>query len=116
MDWVGLVPPHQKIPFLTKIDPKGKNVEIWMNEVESGMKAAFKSVLWDSIVDYTQIPRPEWIQKYPGQAVRPLRSFAVAACAPTNLAKCCVHHAGMCGRLPSNMFVCLFVVLLHSTR
>ncbi len=59
----------QKIPFLSKIDPKGKNVEIWMNEVESGMKAAFKKVLWDSIVEYLEIPRPEWIQKFPGQAV-----------------------------------------------
>ena len=61
--------PAQKIPFLSKIDPKGKNVEIWMNEVESGMKAAFKKVLWDSIVEYSEIARPDWIQKYPGQAV-----------------------------------------------
>ncbi len=39
----------QTVPFLSKIDPKGKNVEMWMNEVESGMKAAFKQVrqfLW----------------------------------------------------------------------
>ncbi len=34
----------QTVPFLSKIDPKGKNVEMWMNEVESGMKAAFKQV------------------------------------------------------------------------
>jgi hypothetical protein len=38
-------------------------------QVESGMKAAFKQVLWTSIVEYLELPRPEWIQKFPGQAV-----------------------------------------------
>jgi hypothetical protein len=26
-------------------------------------------VLWTSIVEYLEMPRPEWIQKFPGQAV-----------------------------------------------
>jgi dynein heavy chain, axonemal len=57
------------VPFLSKIDPKGKNVEMWMNEVEAGMRDAFKKTLWDSILNYVEIPRTDWIQKWPGQAV-----------------------------------------------
>ena len=50
------------VPFLSHIDPKGKNVELWMNEVEDGMRQAFKKTLWDSVVNYTEISRTKWIQ------------------------------------------------------
>jgi dynein heavy chain len=51
------------------IDPKGKNVEDWMTEVEELMKASIRTVLLNSIKDYVVRPRADWILVHPGQCV-----------------------------------------------
>ena len=60
---------HEKIPFDKIIDPKKKNVEDWMNEVEDQMKCSMRSVLLKSIKDYVTKPRADWVLEHPGQCV-----------------------------------------------
>jgi dynein heavy chain len=48
---------HERIAFDRIIDPKKKNVEDWMNEVEEQMKLSIRTVLLKSIKDYTVRPR-----------------------------------------------------------
>lgn len=47
----------ERIPFDHIVDPKKKNVEDWMNEVENQMKVSVRSVLLKSIKDYVAKPR-----------------------------------------------------------
>ena len=47
----------EKIPFDKIIDPKKKNVEDWMTEVEEQMKCSIRTVLLKSIEDYVVRPR-----------------------------------------------------------
>ena len=47
----------EKIPFDRVVDPKKKNVEDWMNEVEDQMKCSMRTVLLKSIKDYVTKPR-----------------------------------------------------------
>ena len=44
---------RERICFDRIIDPNGKNVEDWMTEVEEQMKISIRSVLLNSIKDYT---------------------------------------------------------------
>lgn len=60
---------RERICFDRIIDPKGKNVEDWMTEVEEQMKISIRSVLLNSIKDYTVRPREDWILVHPGQCV-----------------------------------------------
>ena len=59
----------ESLQFPNVIDPKNANVEDWMNGVETEMKSAVKTAMYESIVDYSVIPRGEWIQKWPGMCV-----------------------------------------------
>ena len=59
----------EKIPFDKIIDPKGKNVEDWMTEVEEQMKNSVRTVLLQSIKDYAVQPREDWVLTHPGQCV-----------------------------------------------
>ncbi len=47
----------EKVIFDKVIDPKGKNVEDWMTEVEEQMKSSMRTVLLNSIKDYAIRPR-----------------------------------------------------------
>lgn len=47
---------------------KKGNVERWLSEIESNMLDTLKKITLDSILDQNT-PRPEWIQKWPGQCV-----------------------------------------------
>jgi len=60
---------RERVTLVTKVDPRGKNVEVWMSEFESAMIASVKATLLDSIQDYVKIGRGEWTQKWPGQCV-----------------------------------------------
>ncbi len=40
-----------------------------MSEFEEQMKITIKSVMFDSIADYSICPRTDWVQKWPGQMV-----------------------------------------------
>ena len=59
----------ERVEMKDTIDPKGKNVEVWMNEVERQMCVSVRKVLYDSLIEYLEIPRPDWVQKWPGQCV-----------------------------------------------
>ena len=51
------------------IDPKGKNVEDWMTELEDQMKSSVRTVLLYSIEQYVCTKREEWVISHPGQCV-----------------------------------------------
>jgi dynein heavy chain, axonemal len=59
----------EKIPFVKKIDPKDRNVENWMGDVEKMMQFSVRNALLKSIEDYTVRPRNEWIMLHAGQCV-----------------------------------------------
>jgi len=59
----------EQVPFVTPLDPKDKNVEFWMGELEDMMKASVRAVLKHSMEEYLEIDRNEWVCKHPGQCV-----------------------------------------------
>uniref|UniRef100_K3W7Q8 Uncharacterized protein n=1 Tax=Globisporangium ultimum (strain ATCC 200006 / CBS 805.95 / DAOM BR144) TaxID=431595 RepID=K3W7Q8_GLOUD len=59
----------EKVQFVTQVDPKNKNVEHWMMEVENMMKISIRDAMERAIIDYTKIDRTVWIQKWPGMCV-----------------------------------------------
>lgn len=59
----------EKVNFVKKIDPKDRNVEYWMGDVEKMMQLSVRNVLLKSIEDYIVKPRNDWVQVHPGQTV-----------------------------------------------
>ena len=59
----------EKINFVRKIDPKEKQVEFWMGDVEKMMQFSVRNALLKSVEDYTVRPRNEWILQHAGQCV-----------------------------------------------
>ena len=59
----------EKIDLAYLVDPRGKNVEIWMSDFEEGMKRTVRKCMFDGLSDYTTTPRAQWVQKHPGQIV-----------------------------------------------
>jgi dynein heavy chain len=59
----------EKINFVKKIDPKDRNVEYWMGDVEKMMQMSVRNVLLRSVEDYLVRSRNEWILNHPGQCV-----------------------------------------------
>ena len=59
----------EQVPFVSPLDPKDKNVEFWMGELEDMMKASVRAVLKHSMEEYLEIDRNEWVCKHPGQCV-----------------------------------------------
>lgn len=49
-------------------DKKG-NVEKWMLEIETQMRKTLREQCRDSLKDYSQTPRPDWVAKWPGQII-----------------------------------------------
>jgi dynein heavy chain len=60
---------QEKIMLDSPIDPKNKNVEDWMTELEEQMKESVRSVLLHSINQYLCTKREEWVLDHPGQCV-----------------------------------------------
>eukprot|EP01107_Rhizomastix_libera_P011726 TRINITY_DN2935_c0_g1_i3.p1 TRINITY_DN2935_c0_g1~~TRINITY_DN2935_c0_g1_i3.p1 ORF type:complete len:3350 (-),score=861.62 TRINITY_DN2935_c0_g1_i3:62-10111(-) len=58
----------EQVSFLKSFYPSG-NVENWLKEVEVQMRISLHHSIRESIVDYTKIPRTQWVQKWPGQCV-----------------------------------------------
>ncbi|XP_065895241.1 dynein axonemal heavy chain 1-like isoform X2 [Dysidea avara] len=58
----------EEVPFTESLYPKG-NVEDWLLTVENVMRSSLKQIIKDSLDDYVQIPRTEWVLKWPGQVV-----------------------------------------------
>ena len=59
----------EKVDFVKKIDPRDRNVEFWMGDVEKMMVASVRNVLEFSVIDYKQKTRNDWILCHPGQCV-----------------------------------------------
>lgn len=59
----------EKVNFNKRIDPREKNVEFWMGDVEKMMQGSVRQVLLNSIEDYLVKPRNDWIVVHPGQCV-----------------------------------------------
>jgi dynein heavy chain len=59
----------EKVDFLLKVDPKDRNVEFWMGDVEKMMITSVRHALLKSIEDYPTRPRIEWVLAHPGQCV-----------------------------------------------
>ena len=60
---------REKIPFVSVIDPVGKSVEDWMNEVEDSMKESIRYCLLNSIKVYDENKRKMWVLEHPGQCI-----------------------------------------------
>lgn len=59
----------ENIKFVRKIDPKDRNVEFWMGDVERQMIASVREVVEVGIFDYLEKPRTDWVVIHPGQVV-----------------------------------------------
>jgi len=57
------------VQFVKKIDPKDRNVEFWMGDVEKQMCASIRNVIHFGITDYLERDRNDWIINHPGQIV-----------------------------------------------
>lgn len=67
--WAMMSGEGEKVNFVKKIDPKDRNVEYWMGDVEKMMTTSVRHVLQHSVEDYVQRSRNDWIINHPGQCV-----------------------------------------------
>ncbi|KAK3247674.1 hypothetical protein CYMTET_42830 [Cymbomonas tetramitiformis] len=58
----------EKVPFAEFIYPKG-NVENWLGEVERVMKKSVRQSVVDSMADFEECSRTEWMRKWPAMVV-----------------------------------------------
>lgn len=56
----------EKVDFVKRVDPRDRNVEFWMGDVEKMMVASVRNVLEFSIIDYKIKTRNDWIISHPG--------------------------------------------------
>ena len=59
----------ENIKFVKKIDPRERNVENWMGDVEKMMVNSVRAALLNSIEDYKENDRIKWVLVHPGQTV-----------------------------------------------
>jgi len=59
----------EKVDFVKKIDPKDRNVEFWMGDVERMMTTSVRYVFKWAVDDYLERSRNEWILNHPGMCV-----------------------------------------------
>lgn len=59
----------ETVQFVRKIDPKDRNVEFWMGDVERQMTASVRDVVEYGIKDYLERERNDWVITHPGQVV-----------------------------------------------
>lgn len=58
----------ESVEFSTELYPTG-NVEDWLLNVEDTMKGSLRDILRASLAVYSEMPRTEWVLKWPGQVV-----------------------------------------------
>lgn len=58
---------HKKVD-VNEGEKKG-NVERWMLEIEKVMRQSLKILTHQSILNYAEVDRTEWVRKWPGQIV-----------------------------------------------
>lgn len=59
----------EKLEFEEKLLIFGKNVEIWMSHLEQFMFKSVRKYMENSVIDYQQRPRHEWVKHHPGQII-----------------------------------------------
>lgn len=59
----------ENVAFAKKIDPKDRNVEFWMGDVEKMMITSVRAAFLKSVEDYRETKRIEWVLVHPGQCV-----------------------------------------------
>jgi dynein heavy chain, axonemal len=57
------------VDFIKKVDPREKNVEFWMGDVERTMLNSVRSELMKAKNQYYLNPRTVWILNHPGQCI-----------------------------------------------
>merc|ERR1719502_918038 len=57
------------VPFVTPVDPNGKNIEVWMVELGKAMIDGVRFQMLSAIQDYLVTKRTDWMQKWPGMIV-----------------------------------------------
>ena len=67
--WAMISAEGEQVNFTKKIDPKDRNVEYWMGDVEKMMTTSVRHVLLTSVEDYLERPRTEWVKLHPGMCV-----------------------------------------------
>ncbi|XP_050390512.1 dynein axonemal heavy chain 1 [Patella vulgata] len=58
----------EDVELREKLYPTG-NVEDWMLEIERIMRESLRLIIKEALVNYTEIPRTEWVLNWPGQVV-----------------------------------------------
>ncbi|KAK0056678.1 dynein heavy chain 1 axonemal-like isoform X1 [Biomphalaria pfeifferi] len=58
----------ESVDFRETLYPTG-NVEDWMLEIERVMKESLRMIIKDSLKNYKEIPRTQWVLNWPGQVV-----------------------------------------------
>lgn len=60
----------EQVELMDKIDvnagDRKGNVEKWMLDIEYQMKKSLKQITKDSLKDYEESPRTDWVKKWPG--------------------------------------------------
>lgn len=59
----------EKVDFVKRVDPKDRNVEFWMGDVEKQMIASVRQIFEQGLKDYAEQDRNEWIISHAGQIV-----------------------------------------------
>ena len=62
-------PEGEKVPFVSAVDPKNKNIETWMVELKDAMVRSVRDAMYHAILDYTETSRTDWMQKWPAQCI-----------------------------------------------
>ena len=59
----------ERIDFVKKVDPKDRNVEYWMGDLERQMTSSVRAVFEIGMERYAVEPRNDWVISNPGQIV-----------------------------------------------
>lgn len=61
----------ENVPLTSVVDPSAAHgaVEVWLLQVEEAMRDTVQAVMEESLADYANSARIEWVQKWPGQTV-----------------------------------------------
>lgn len=59
----------EKVEFVKRVDPKDRNVEFWMGDVEKQMIASVRNIFEQGLKDYATQERNTWIVTHAGQIV-----------------------------------------------
>jgi len=54
----------ERVAFVKEVNPTGLGVEEWMTDVETQMYTSIRKILYDSIADYPNQKRTDWVKKW----------------------------------------------------